>query len=188
MNRVHSGEYDDGLPLITPDGNVLWSYQMYITTSCKIDPRYFPFDTQTCRLTFSSWIYDRSKVDIHIRLNRPDHMFFADNGLWNMTSVSLKRSLNTVDGYPGVYPQIHTVLTLTRQPLFYVLVIIAPCSLLSIINLMVFLLPAESGEKVSLGITNFLALVLVQQLVGEFIPPASTKSSILIGKSFPFQS
>ena len=32
---------------------------------CKVGVRYFPFDQQTCNLTFMSWAYDASGIDLY---------------------------------------------------------------------------------------------------------------------------
>ena len=72
-----------------------------------------------------------------------------------------------------VFPEIIFTVVLQRHPLFYTLSFILPCGLLSALNILVFILPTESGEKVSFGITNLLALVLFQQTIGNSLPPSS---------------
>ena len=79
---------------------------------------------------------------------------------------------------------LYTVL-LKRRPLFHIFSFILPCGLLSMLNLLAFLLPTESGEKVSLGITNLLALVLFQQLIADSLPPSSSDMPI-ISKSLSY--
>lgn len=49
------------------------------------------------------------------------------------------------------YPDVTFVVTLRRRTLFYALNLLLPCVLLSSMTLLVFLLPANSGEKISLG-------------------------------------
>ena len=179
-NAIRSNDY---LPLIFPDGQVAWSMQSLLTTSCKIDARFFPFDTQTCTLRFGSWVYSVSRMDFTIAPTQPKSIvrqFYTDNGIWRLDDVLLERICSKYIGYPEKYPQIDVNLKLSRRPLFYVLVIIVPCTLLSLINLTVFTLPTESGEKVSLGITNYLALVLILQLIGDMIPPASDGLPVII--------
>ncbi len=157
-------------------------FQTYLSTSCKINARFVPFDTQTCNLTFGSFTYESTKLDFQIPYNNSfDDAVFTDNGIWAF-DTEIERDENFVLQYGEAYPQIRISLILTRRSLYYVLVIVVPCTLLSLINLMVFLLPTESGEKVSLAITNFLALVLVQQLIGGFIPPADDKFPIILCK------
>ncbi|XP_072046754.1 neuronal acetylcholine receptor subunit alpha-7-like [Amphiura filiformis] len=184
LERYQSDDDVNTLPLISPDGTVFWSSQTTFTTSCRFDARFFPFDIQNCTLTFASWGYERKRLDLFVSPGRSDHSFFVDNGVWNLTEIKIERYNITFDSYEGEWPQIQVSLILSRRSLFYVLLIIIPCTLLSFINLMVFILPTESGEKVSLGITNFLALILVQQLIGESIPPASDQLPIIISYYF----
>jgi len=49
------------------------------------------------------------------------------------------------------YPDVTFVVTLRRRTLFYALNLLMPCVLLSSMTLVCFLLPANSGEKISLG-------------------------------------
>ena len=51
---------------------------------------------------------------------------------------------------------------------------------------MSFLLPAESGEKVSLTITVLLSLAVYMLIIAEMLPPASNNFPI-IGKSVSFR-
>jgi hypothetical protein len=51
-------------------------------------------------------------------------------------------------------------LKLKRQPMFFVLNLILPVCLMSILNIFVFLLPADSGERVGYAITVLLAIAV----------------------------
>ena len=104
--------------------------------------------------------------------------FFILNGVWDLIDVQLNRTITNYPNYGG-YAEIYFTLALARRSFFYVLTIIIPCGLLSLVNLVVFILPTESGEKVSLGITNVLALVLFQQLIAEPMPPTSDKLPLI---------
>ena len=48
-------------------------------------------------------------------------------------------------------------------------------------SLLVFYLPPDCGEKLTLSITNLLALVVFQQIIAENMPPSGDDSPI-IGK------
>ena len=43
------------------------------------------------------------------------------------------------------------VVTIRRRTLYYALNLLIPCVLLSSMTLLIFVLPADSGEKISLG-------------------------------------
>ena len=74
-------------------------------------------------------------------------------------------------------------LKLKRKPRFYLINIVAPCLLMSILDLLVFYLPPNSGEKVSLGITVLLAYSVFLLLIAENVPKTS-ECVPLIGKTW----
>ncbi|XP_072046728.1 neuronal acetylcholine receptor subunit alpha-7-like [Amphiura filiformis] len=180
--NVHLYWPKDGLCWLSPDGKVIWAIASIFTTSCRIDARFFPFDTQRCTVRFASWVHPLSQMDMTLRSTRSisdSREYFTENGIWDLVTVDMQRHVIQYDGYGG-YPELLYTLVLSRRPLFHVLTMILPCALLSLLNLMVFILPTESGEKVSFGITNVLALVVFLQLVGETMPPSSDKMPIVI--------
>lgn len=52
------------------------------------------------------------------------------------------------------YPDVTFTLVMRRRTLYYGLNLLIPCVLISTLALLVFLLPADSGEKISLGEKN----------------------------------
>ena len=163
------------------DGLVYLFFLTSFTVPCRIDARLFPFDTQHCKATFESWEHPIGEVKI--TLQNPDEWLaesiskFVDNGVWDLVDIDYQELVNV---YPsGEYSAIAVILIISRRPLFYVFTVIIPCGLLSMITLMVFILPAESGEKVSLGINNVLALTLFQQLFSGIMPPTSDKAPLI---------
>ena len=47
-----------------PDGKMLWSMPAVYTISCPLQLKFFPFDSQTCSIRFSSWSYDNSLLNL----------------------------------------------------------------------------------------------------------------------------
>merc|ERR1719391_1793538 len=62
---------------------------------------------------------------------------------------------------------------LRRKTLFYVVNLIIPCVGISFLSVLVFYLPSDSGEKVSLSISILLSLTVFFLLLAEIIPPTS---------------
>ena len=60
-----------------------------------------------------------------------------------------------------------------RKPLFYVFNMIMPCFLITLVALLGFYVPSDSGEKVSMGITTLLSMTVFLMLVAENMPPTS---------------
>ncbi|XP_072021560.1 acetylcholine receptor subunit alpha-type unc-63-like [Amphiura filiformis] len=46
------------------DGLVIWYVPTIFGSSCRQRVRYFPFDTQICDMTLSSWAYDGNHIEI----------------------------------------------------------------------------------------------------------------------------
>lgn len=55
------------------------------------------------------------------------------------------------DCCPEPYPDVTFTVVMRRRTLYYGLNLLIPCVLISGLALLVFLLPADSGEKISLG-------------------------------------
>ena len=71
------------------------------------------------------------------------------------------------------FPEVYVELQIRRKYTFFVTYIIFPCILLSGVLLMVFLLPADSGEKVSLGVSILVAISVFLLLVASNVPDTS---------------
>jgi len=74
-------------------------------------------------------------------------------------------------------------IVLRRKPMFFTYNLVFPCVLLMVIGILVFCLPPESGEKVSLSVTVLLAMTVYQLLIAETIP-ATSDVIPLIGEPF----
>ena len=106
---------------------------------------------------------------------------FLENGVWDLLEVHTDREVTYYTCCPEPYPELIYSLILKRRSSFYITYLIVPCIFLSVLSLLVFYLPAECGEKLTLSITNLLALVVFQQLVADSMPPSGEKPP-LIGK------
>lgn len=74
---------------------------------------------------------------------------------FNITSlpggIPGKRSEKFYECCKEPYPDVTFTVTIRRRTLYYGLNLLIPCVLISALALLVFLLPADSGEKISLG-------------------------------------
>ena len=76
-------------------------------------------------------------------------------------------------GLLQIYPDLTFHITLKRKPLFYLYNLLFPCVVLVVTDAMVFLLPPESGEKVTLAITVLLAMMVFLTVIMQNIPTTS---------------
>ena len=70
------------------------------------------------------------------------------------------------------------------QAMFLVLNILIPCLILSSLTLLVFFVPPDAGEKVSLSITTMLSFTFFMLMISDSLPQTSNHIPIL-GKFKP---
>lgn len=70
-------------------------------------------------------------------------------------------------------------LTMRRKTLFYTVNLIIPCVGITFLTVLVFYLPSDSGEKVTLCISILLSLTVFFLLLAEIIPPTSLAVPLL---------
>ncbi|KAM8973495.1 neuronal acetylcholine receptor subunit alpha-5-like [Pelodytes ibericus] len=169
--------------IVRYDGTINWTPPANYKSSCTIDVTFFPFDLQNCSMKFGSWTYDGSQVDITLEDFEVDKRDFFDNGEWEIVTATGYKG-NRTDGCCW-YPSITYSFIIKRLPLFYTLFLIIPCMGLSFLTILVFYLPSNEGEKISLC-TSVLVSLTVFLLVIEEIIPSSSKVIPLIGEYLVF--
>ena len=65
---------------------------------------------------------------------------------------------------------------LWRRTAFYMVNYVLPALLINIISLFVFMMPSESGEKITLAISAMLNMTVFLMAVMEQLPPTDTIS------------
>uniref|UniRef100_A0A8C9TPA0 Cholinergic receptor nicotinic alpha 9 subunit n=1 Tax=Scleropages formosus TaxID=113540 RepID=A0A8C9TPA0_SCLFO len=164
------------------NGEITWDSPAITKSSCVVDVSYFPFDYQQCNLTFGSWTYNGNQVDITMAMDSGDLSDFVDNVEWECQGMPAVKNVIMYGCCSDPYPDITYTLLLKRRYSFYIYNLLLPCVMISFLAPLSFYLPADSGEKVSLGVTVLLALTVFQLMVAESMPPS--ESVPLIGKYY----
>ncbi|XP_046678978.1 acetylcholine receptor subunit alpha-L1 isoform X1 [Homalodisca vitripennis] len=169
-------------------GKVLWTPPAIFKSSCEIDVRYFPFDQQTCFMKFGSWSYDGDQIDLkHINQKLGEDKVEVGIDLreyypsveWDILGVPAERHEKYYPCCNEPYPDIFFNITLRRKTLFYTVNLIVPCVGISYLSVLVFYLPADSGEKIALCITILLSQTMFFLLISEIIPSTSLALPLL---------
>ena len=173
---------EDLILMVTADGRVRREPGHRFKTSCKININGYPFDTQRCLFTFSTWSHVDNVVALSIIDNNINVDHFEENGEWFITSTSttLKtvQVLNHKDNYS--LPQFIVTISLQRRIMYYVLTVCLPIIILSVLNCMVYLLLPASGEKISFCLTILLAYMVYISFLSDNLPSTSETTSYLV--------
>lgn len=89
------------------------------------------------------------------------------------------RSSKLYDCCPKPYVDITYTIHVRRKSLFYTLYLIIPALIITTMVLIGFYLPPESGERMQLGITVLLAMIVFLQFVYQNLPSTSDGAPLL---------
>ena len=98
---------------------------------------------------------------------------------WDILKVPAERHEKYYPCCAEPYPDIFFNITLRRKTLFYTVNLIIPCVGISYLSVLVFYLPADSGEKVALCISILLSQTMFFLLISEIIPSTSLALPLL---------
>nr|XP_014055543.1 unnamed protein product [Salmo salar] len=154
-------------------GHVRWVPPAIYKSSCSIDVTFFPFDQQNCKMKFGSWTYDRAKIDLEPIGDTVDLKDYWESGEWAIVTAVGTYNTKKYDCCHEIYPDITYYFRIRRLPLFYTVNLIIPCLLISCLTVLVFYLPSDCGEKITLCISVLLSLTVFLLLITEIIPSTS---------------
>ena len=157
------------------DGIVEWSPIETFQVSYHVDLYRFPFDTQHCSLAFEAYgmheedeIFVPGKTEIDLR-------DYKGTSGWVKTGTNI----DTEDRRHNDVSHIVCTLSLKRKPLYIVLNILWNIMLLAVLNICVFLIPVDSGEKVGFVVTMFLSMIVFLTIGSSKLPENSDRISLL---------
>ncbi|XP_069872826.1 neuronal acetylcholine receptor subunit alpha-2 isoform X2 [Dipodomys merriami] len=154
-------------------GTVHWVPPAIYKSSCSIDVTFFPFDQQNCKMKFGSWTYDKAKIDLEQMEQTVDLKDYWESGEWAIINATGTYNSKKYDCCAEIYPDVTYYFVIRRLPLFYTINLIIPCLLISCLTVLVFYLPSECGEKITLCISVLLSLTVFLLLITEIIPSTS---------------
>ncbi|KAM4602851.1 neuronal acetylcholine receptor subunit alpha-3, partial [Polymixia lowei] len=173
-NAVGDFQVDDKTKaLLRYNGDVTWIPPAIFKSSCKIDVTYFPFDYQNCTMKFGSWTYDKAKIDLVLIGSTINLRDFWESGEWTIIDAPGYKHDIKYNCCEEIYTDITYSLYIRRLPLFYTINMIIPCLLISFLTVLVFYLPSDCGEKVTLCISVLLSLTVFLLVITETIPSTS---------------
>ncbi|CAG9534383.1 unnamed protein product [Cercopithifilaria johnstoni] len=146
--------------------------------SCLLNLRFFPFDIQICSMIFSSWTFDQTGIDYFAYSDIVGTTNYIENEGWHILKTSVKKKEIKYDCCPNKYSLLAITLYLRRKPLFYIINLIIPTSITTLISIVGFFTTSTASgmreEKVSLGITTLLSMSILMLMISDQMPTTST--------------
>uniref|UniRef100_A0A182Q8W3 Neurotransmitter-gated ion-channel ligand-binding domain-containing protein n=1 Tax=Anopheles farauti TaxID=69004 RepID=A0A182Q8W3_9DIPT len=143
-------EETNGLVQLTHDGTLEYTSAMQKQTKCAIQWRHWPFDTQHCRMPFAPWI-EQDDLEIHVTLQKND---VIQGTMWRVMNIALETHTSVDVNETAELRGTHLQFVLKRNSDIFTSTIIAPASVLIMMNLISFWLPPNCPEKLVLNAIN----------------------------------
>ncbi|XP_061186871.1 acetylcholine receptor subunit beta-type unc-29-like [Saccostrea echinata] len=180
LNKMDSGFLSNGLKddllRIQHTGEVSCTHAGEMAVSCPLDPKDFPFDVQSCVMMFGLTVH--SSLEVRLK--------FSDTPIQSVTGagiMTVDHPIWTITGFRTTAPEYLNIASikfcLFRKSLYYTFTMFGPSALLNCLTIFAFLIPNDQGEKISCGMTIFLAFVVFLVQVGDIIPKNSNAVPVL---------
>ena len=160
-------------------GKVEWFPGGIFRSGCRLQMTYFPFDRQVCNMTIESWAYNSQLLTIKRMNHVVDLQPSVGNGQWLIENTAISDMIFLLSELDGFWSKVEIQFHLQRKSGYYVMNIILPCVAISFLVLMVFHLPPDAGEKISLGVTVLLAFSVFQLLIADIMPRSSDSNPVI---------
>ncbi|KAE9549153.1 hypothetical protein FO519_007639 [Halicephalobus sp. NKZ332] len=130
----------------------------------------------TCRLNIR-WTSDKGAIDYEAEFDSVNLENFISNEEWVVVSFKVKRIEEKFVCCPEPWVLLEATLVVRRKPLYYIVNLVIPTSVITLVAVTGFFTPAstsnERREKLSLGIDSLLAHSLLLMMVSEQMPTTS---------------
>ncbi|KAH3797417.1 acetylcholine receptor subunit alpha-like [Dreissena polymorpha] len=157
-------------------GAMNWNPFQVFKSTCSIDVFYFPFDYQTCYLRFQAWSFSRRQVHMKSGFNASEGFnleYYETNTKWGIVNTSWHVYRDKQDA------AINFKMTLKRKPMYFMMSVLLPICMLSILNICVYMIPVNSGEKAGYAVTVFLSFAVFLSIVSDTNPQNSETTPLI---------
>ncbi|KAG7491759.1 hypothetical protein MATL_G00007110 [Megalops atlanticus] len=164
------------------DGTVSLEDDYAVASTCKMDVHKFPFDTQSCTITFSSFIYTVDDVQLfpHSNSSRATQTsleVMQSQGEWEFLNMSVTKTNLSLD--QKAWDQLKYTFTMRRRPLLHVINLLLPILFFLTLDIASFYISDKRGEKLGFKVTVLLAISVLLLILNEILPSMSNKTPLI---------
>ncbi|XP_030610835.1 5-hydroxytryptamine receptor 3A-like isoform X2 [Archocentrus centrarchus] len=161
---------------IYPNGTIEYRNDQVVVSTCKMHVYKFPFDIQSCSLSFKSVIHDDSEIVLRTSKNNTSATEWFNNSMhtqyeWVFINMSVTNEI--VDHFGFNQTTVIYTINMKRRSVHYLANFILPVLFFLVLDLASFLISDTGGEKLGFKVTVLLAVTVMQLLLNEILPSSS---------------
>ncbi|XP_061080712.1 5-hydroxytryptamine receptor 3A-like [Conger conger] len=167
---------------ITHNGSVSIEDGFRVTSTCKMDVYKFPFDIQSCVLSFSSVLYADSEIQLlpvsnNYWLTRGTQQYLQTQGEWDFVNISVTEG--EIKMRNVTWDSLNYTITIKRRPLLVVMHFLMPILFFLLMDLSTFLISDVGGEKLGFKVTVLLAISVLLLMLNETLPSTAGRTPLI---------
>ncbi|XP_037611675.1 5-hydroxytryptamine receptor 3A-like isoform X4 [Sebastes umbrosus] len=168
--------------MVNSSGCVILRKNMVVVSTCRMQIDKFPFDIQSCTLTFKSVIYSDEDIelvpsgDISWNLEWSRKMMRTQSE-WLFHDLTMDNK--TVNNFGFNQSMLVYTITMKRRSALYIANFLLPVLFFFCLDLASFLISDSSGEKLSFKVTVLLAVTVMQLILNEILPSSSDRIPLI---------
>lgn len=159
---------------IMNDGLMTWLPFHVFESKCSLDATYFPFEKQSCNIDFVAWSLNSD--DVHLLVGTDG--IIMNEGLESNSQWTILSSASTWLS-ESRESKVRFTIVIKRKPLFFIINIILPIILLSVLNIFTFQIPADIGERMGYTVTVWLSFAVFLTIISSSLPQSSDSVPVL---------
>uniref|UniRef100_A0A4W3IQJ6 Gamma-aminobutyric acid receptor subunit rho-1 n=1 Tax=Callorhinchus milii TaxID=7868 RepID=A0A4W3IQJ6_CALMI len=172
---IHDTTTDNIMLRVYPDGNVLYSLRITVTSMCNMDFSRYPLDTQSCSLEIESYAYTDDDLMLYWKNGneslKTDEKISLSQFLIQEFHTTTKLAFYSSTGW---YNRLYINFTLHRHVFFFLLQTYFPATLMVMLSWVSFWIDRRAvPARVPLGITTVLTMSTIITGVNASMPRVS---------------
>ncbi|XP_008294207.1 5-hydroxytryptamine receptor 3A-like [Stegastes partitus] len=163
-------------------GWVEYRNDQVVVSTCKMHVYKFPFDVQSCNISFKSILHSDNEVKLLFNTNSTQITEWSRRVMrtqyeWLFLNLTANKKTNYMFGLNQT--TIVYVITMKRRSILYVANFLLPVLFFLCLDMASFLISHRGGEKLSFKVTVLLAVTVMQLILNEILPCSSDKIPLI---------
>ncbi|XP_052831251.1 neuronal acetylcholine receptor subunit alpha-7 [Octopus bimaculoides] len=147
---------------------------------CAFDMSKFPFDIQTCKLSYGSWVYDASIMNLTSKFRPIIEDGYVPNEKWEIVSATSEIQVQSYSCCIQSYVTYVVTFVLRRHLGYSGQVLIVPAIIIAALIPFMFLLPSESKERITLGIALVVISVIQINVISNWLAKSQAGNPVIL--------
>ncbi|XP_077959924.1 5-hydroxytryptamine receptor 3A-like [Gasterosteus aculeatus] len=167
---------------VTYHGLIELRNDLMLVSTCRMQVYKFPFDIQSCNLSFKSAVYSDDEIKFAAILNASKFTEWSREVMriqyeWLFLNVTVHEK--TVNNLSFNQSMIVYTITMKRRSVLYIANFLLPIMFFLGLDLASFLISDSGGEKLGFKVTVLLAVTVMQLILNDILPSSSDRIPLI---------